>query len=121
MMLKRLLCSLSLPGLALVAFAGCGAPEEGDAPSPDEVDDIEGAATAGPLGSGWVAYSPTKKIHLNDDVDLQIFSWTASKSVCSPTCADYHYDSSTDTETFRMLDNRSNRAEIRLQNEYSSG
>jgi hypothetical protein len=76
---------------------------------------------SGPLGSGWVAYSPTKKIHLNDDIDLQTFDWTSYKSVCSPICADYRYDSTTDTETFRMLDNRSNRAEIRLQNEYSSG
>jgi hypothetical protein len=76
---------------------------------------------SGPLGTGWVQYSPTKKIHLNDDVDLQIYDWISSKSVCSPVCADYKYDSTTDTETFRILDNRSNRAEIRLQNEYSSG
>jgi hypothetical protein len=73
------------------------------------------------LGSGWTVYSPTKKIHLNDDVDLQIYDWTASKSVCTPACADYHYDSATDTETFRIIDNRSNRSEIRLLNEYSTG
>src|SRR5262249_47015010 len=70
---------------------------------------------------GWVPYSPTKKIHLNDDVALQIYDWTPSKSVCTPVCADYHYDSATDTETFHLYDNRTNRAEIRLENEYSSG
>jgi hypothetical protein len=78
-------------------------------------------ATSGPLGTGWVLYAPTKKIHLDDDVDLQTFTWTAAKSVCSPACADYKYDSATDTETFRVLDSRSNRSEIRLANEYSTG
>ncbi|MFL5745637.1 MAG: T9SS type A sorting domain-containing protein [Niastella sp.] len=73
------------------------------------------------LGSGWVQYSPTKKIHLDNEDGLQIYNWTASKSVCSPVCADYSYASSTETETFRLLDNRSNRSEIRLQNDYSTG
>jgi hypothetical protein len=77
--------------------------------------------TSGALGSGWVAYAPTKKIHLDDEAGLQTFTWTSAKSVCSPACADYKYDSATDTETFRVLDNRSNRSEIRLANEYSSG
>lgn len=73
------------------------------------------------LGSGWVSYSPTKRIHLDDENGLQTFTWTASKSVCSPPCADYNYNSSNDTETFRLFDNRTNRSEIRLQNEYSTG
>src|SRR5262245_56240517 len=73
------------------------------------------------LGNGWTRYSPTKHIHLDDASGLKTFAWTASKSVCSPACADYRYDSATDTEIFRVLDNRSNRSEIRLQNEYSSG
>ncbi|THU39663.1 T9SS type A sorting domain-containing protein [Niastella caeni] len=73
------------------------------------------------LGSGWVQYSPTKKIHLDNEDGLQTFNWTSYKSVCSPICADYSYASSTETETFRLLDNRTNRSEIRLQNEYSSG
>ncbi len=73
------------------------------------------------LGSGWASTSFTKKIHLDDEAGLQTFNWTSQKSVCSPTCADYSYDSATDTETFRLLDGRTNRSEIRLQNEYSSG
>ena len=73
------------------------------------------------IGSGWTRKTYTKKIHLDNESGLQTFSWTASKSVCSPTCADYRYTSSSDTETFRILDNRSNRSEIRLQNEYSTG
>ena len=79
------------------------------------------APTSGALGSGWVAYAPTKKIHLDDDTGLHTYTWTSSQSACSPACADYKYDSATDTETFRILDNRSNRSEIRLANEYSSG
>ena len=74
------------------------------------------------LGNGWVQYSPTKRIHLDDEADLQTFTWTSYKSVCSNTvCADYSYNSSTDTETFRIFDGRSNRSEIRLQNEYMTG
>lgn len=72
------------------------------------------------IGTGWSSYSVTKKIHLDDENGLQTFSWTSYKSVGSGSiCADYR--SSNDVETFRILDNRSNRSEIRLQNEYSTG
>lgn len=73
------------------------------------------------IGNGWKAYSPTKKVHLDDEAGLQIFNYTTYKSVCTPICADYSYDSSTDAETFRILTTKSNRSEIRLQNDYSSG
>jgi len=71
------------------------------------------------IGSGWTPRTYTKRIHLDDTAGLQTFAWSSSRSVCSPVCADYR--SSGDVETFRILDNRSNRSEIRLQNEYSSG
>jgi hypothetical protein len=71
------------------------------------------------IGSGWRQVTYTRRIHLDDTTGLRTFTWTSFKSVCSPVCADYR--SSGDTETFRILDNRSNRAEIRLQNEYSTG
>src|SRR6185369_2029756 len=73
------------------------------------------------IGTGWTLYSPTKKIHLDDSTGLQTFNWSSYQSVDNPISADYSYNSSTDTETFRILDNRSNRSEIRLQNEYSTG
>ena len=73
------------------------------------------------LGSGWTETSFTRKIHLDNEAGLQTFNWTTYQSVCSPICADYRYDSGTDTHTFRLLDNRTNRSEIRLQNEYSTG
>ena len=75
------------------------------------------------LGSGWVAYSPTVKIHLDGETgDPTTFDWKTYQSNCSPSiCADYRYDSTTDTETFRILDNRSNRSEIRVYNDYSTG
>jgi hypothetical protein len=80
------------------------------------------AATAkAQLGTGWTSATYTKKIHLDDDAGLQIFNWTSSKSVCTPVCADYSYDTATDTETFRLLDGRTNRSEIRLQNDYTTG
>src|SRR4051812_30488576 len=60
------------------------------------------------LGSHWTSTSFTKKIHLDDDSGLQTFNWTSQKSVCTPACADYSYDSATDTETFRLLDDRTN-------------
>jgi len=72
------------------------------------------------IGEGWTQQTYTRKIHLDDEDGLQTFDWTAYKSVCGGSiCADYR--SSGDTETFRILDNRSNRSEIRLRNEYSSG
>jgi hypothetical protein len=73
------------------------------------------------LGAGWVPTNFTKSVHLDDEARLQTFSWAASRSVCTPACADYAYQSATDTETFRIFDSRSNRSEIRLQNNYSSG
>jgi hypothetical protein len=70
------------------------------------------------VGEGWIQYHPQVKIHLDNSAGLQIFSWEPSKSV---GCADYAFDASTNTETFRLIDSRSNRSEIRLFNEYSTG
>jgi hypothetical protein len=82
---------------------------------------LSGTAQA-QIGSGWSGTSFTKKIHLDDENGLQIFNYTTDKSVGSGTpCARYHYLSSNDSEYFDIFDNRSNRAEIRLVNDYSSG
>lgn len=80
---------------------------------------ISAQFTFAQLGSGWSSYSPTKKIHLDDANGLQIFNWVSYKSVGSPICADYKYSSG--VETFRIVNNKSNRSEIRLLNEYSTG
>jgi len=78
------------------------------------------STTQAQLGTGWTQATYTKKIHLDDENGLQTFNWSSYQSVGSGSiCADY--SSSSGTETFRILDNRSNRSEIRLQNEYSSG
>ena len=71
------------------------------------------------IGSGWTSKTYTKNIHLDDESGLHSYSWTSSKSVCSPVCASY--SSSNDVETFKIIDNRSNRSEIRLQNAYTTG
>jgi hypothetical protein len=74
------------------------------------------------IGSGWSGVTYTKKIHLDDETGLHTFNYVTDKSVGSGTpCARYHYLSSNDSEYFDLFDNRSNRAEIRLQNEYSTG
>jgi len=73
------------------------------------------------LGTGWTQYNPTKKISIDGSDGLHTLTWASYVSVDSPISADYKYDSSTDTETFRILDSRSNRSEVRLVNEYTTG
>ena len=80
------------------------------------------------VGRGWVEYQPTKKIHLVDKnyqgqaKGMYNLDWKPQAEVGAPTpCASYAYDAKTDTETFKLLDARSNRAEIRLENEYGTG
>jgi len=60
-------------------------------------------------------------ISIDGSDGLHTLSWASYVSVDSPVSADYKYDSSTDTETFRIVDTRSNRSEVRLVNEYSTG
>ncbi|MCE5185924.1 MAG: carbohydrate-binding protein [Planctomycetaceae bacterium] len=74
------------------------------------------------LGTGWIQTTYSKRIHLDDEAGLQTFTWSPYQSVGQGTiCADYAYDAATDTETFRLFDQRTNRSEIRLVNEYSEG
>lgn len=83
---------------------------------------LTSASALAQLGTGWTQASYTKKIHLDDEAGLQTFDYTTDKSVGSGTpCARYHYLSSNDSEYFNLYDNRTNRSEIRLQNEYSTG
>jgi autotransporter-associated beta strand protein len=77
------------------------------------------------VGTGWTQTSFTKKIHLDDYADLQTFNWSPYQSVLlqdgSGIAADYTYNSTYNTETFRIFSTESNRSEIRLQNDYTSG
>jgi hypothetical protein len=80
------------------------------------------------LGDEWVQYKPQRKIHLVDhsrdgQKDQQnVWDWAAHRAVGSPKpCATYDYYPATDAEVFKLLDERSNRAEIRLINEYGTG
>src|SRR5690348_12294518 len=53
---------------------------------------------------------------------ITTFPWSPHASVGKPTPhATYDYDAKTDTETFRLLDPHTARAEIRLFNEYATG
>lgn len=74
------------------------------------------------LGADWVLYTPVKKIHMDNEEGLQTYSWTNYKSVCSPViCAEYSYNSSNLTETFQILNSKSNRSEIRVEDNYATG
>jgi hypothetical protein len=112
---------------ALILAGGCKKPasetaliETADVGSKN-IASVSALVSVNSVGSGWVQYSPTKKIHLDDAAGLQIFNWTAYQSVGSPICADYSYNSTAGTETFRIVNNQSNRSEIRLLNDYSTG
>src|SRR5688572_4495348 len=79
------------------------------------------------LGSGWVEHKPRRKVHLAqpakpDQKALTTFDWKPHIQVGEPTpCASYTYDEKTDTETFKLFDNRSNRSEIRIHDDYGEG
>lgn len=67
-----------------------------------------------------------RKIHLcNPKQKITAFDWTPGQDVFQsfgdPPYASYKYDKATDTETFQVYGNRSNRSEIRLYNEYEFG
>jgi hypothetical protein len=74
-----------------------------------------------------VEYSPPRKVHLAEKTPasrtaLRTFDWAPKVEIGTPTpCATYEYDTKTDTETFRLIDNRTHRSEIRLFNDYGSG
>lgn len=118
---------VALMGAAVILAGGCEKPASETAlvettdVSGRDIASVSSLVSVNSVGSGWVQYSPTKKIHLDDAAGLQIFNWTAYQSVGSPVCADYSYNSSAGTETFRIVNNQSNRSEIRLLNDYSTG
>jgi hypothetical protein len=81
----------------------------------------------GQLGSGWVEHKPARKVHLaqpakEGEKALTTFDWKPHIEVGGEKpCASYTYDEKTDTETFRLFDNRSNRSEIRIHDNYADG
>jgi hypothetical protein len=84
------------------------------------------SVTNAQIGNGWVEYLPERKIHLVEagyptPKGMRIFDWVPKQEVGTPVCASYDFEASTNTETFRLVDKRSNRSEIRLFNEYEFG
>src|SRR5436190_2466337 len=73
------------------------------------------------IGSGWTEKTYSKTIQLDKASGSTSFDWatTTHATVDSPKCAEYLR--SGDTETFWLWDNRSNRAEIRIHNDYTTG
>ncbi len=73
------------------------------------------------VGTGWTQRTYSRTIQLDKQTGSQSFPWatTTSATVDSPKSAEYRR--SGDIETFWIYDNRSNRAEIRMHMEYSTG
>ncbi len=75
-----------------------------------------GLAAQAQVGSGWTSYSPSSKIHIAVDGDLQIFNYSNSVSTPGGT-----YTNSGGIETFHIKNSSSNRVERRMENNYTSG
>ncbi len=74
------------------------------------------------IGDGWVQYFPERKVHLADPKEKHTTFTVAPQVVHgNPPFASYTFDSVKNTETFRLFENRSNRSEIRLLNDYEFG
>ncbi|MDR2038662.1 MAG: hypothetical protein LBQ60_12130 [Bacteroidales bacterium] len=81
------------------------------------------------LGTGWVLYSPTKKIHLsqsleNPETKLYTYAWVPYLEQIDriPTpVAHYKFTAATNEEEFYFYRTGTNRSEIRLENNYTSG
>jgi hypothetical protein len=72
----------------------------------------------------WERYDPVKKIHLcNETGKHMMYDWVPAQALSTSVgkCASYAFDPATETETFQLYGKNSNRAEIRLINEYEFG
>lgn len=83
---------------------------------------VSGTAQIGP---GWEAYTPARKIHLqNKDEKLVTidhdFSADVTRTLGSPATVTYTYHHATKTETFTLL-KPGERAEIRVHDNYATG
>jgi hypothetical protein len=75
-------------------------------------------------GITWERYEPQKKIHLcNEYGKHTMYEWSEYQELTTSVgrCASYTYDPKTETETFQLYAKNSNRAEVRLINEYEFG
>ena len=85
--------------------------------------------TTNGLGDGWTLYSPTKKIHLsqsleNPETKLYTYNWVSyleQKDRIPTPVAHYKYTAETNEEEFYFYRTGTNRSEIRLENNYTSG
>lgn len=72
----------------------------------------------------WESYQPKKKIHLCNEIGKHMmYDWTPYQELQTSVGknASYTYNEKDKTETFQLYDKKSNRAEIRLINEYEFG
>lgn len=85
---------------------------------------LSGFAQVPVEGIVWERYEPLRKIHLSNEVEKHMmYEWShyAELQTSVGRCASYTFDPATETETFQLYGKNSNRAEIRLINEYEFG
>lgn len=75
-------------------------------------------------GITWERHEPQRKIHLCNELGKHMmYEWRHSAELQTSVgrCASYTFDPATETETFQLYGKNSNRAEVRLINEYEFG
>ncbi|SMD26143.1 polysaccharide lyase family 7 protein [Kibdelosporangium aridum] len=75
-------------------------------------------AMAEPIGSGWTQVNPAKKIQVVSGGVNHPHNWNTTTHAEKPGAS---YDRSGGVETFRLLSTKSNRVEVRVQNDYRTG
>jgi hypothetical protein len=95
---------------AAVSFAVVGA---GIAPPSSDAAQIP----FGPVGSGWHEYDPNHNLQIQSRGEITSFP----SSVSHATGPGGSYDRSGGVEKFRLFNNGSNRVEVRVQDNYTSG
>jgi hypothetical protein len=75
------------------------------------------APTRGPVGGGWVEHNPDSKLQIQSRGKYANYP----RSVTKATGPGGSYDRSGGVETFKLFNNGTNRVEVRVQDNYTSG
>ena len=74
-------------------------------------------APFGPIGSGWSEYNPNSKLQIQSRGEYTNYP----RSVTHATGPGGSYDRAGGVETFRLFNNGTNRVEVRVQDNYTTG
>jgi hypothetical protein len=73
---------------------------------------------AGPIGGGWQEYHPSKNLQIQSGGKYTTYPWASTEHARGPGGS---YDRGGGTEKFRLFNNGTNRVEVRVKDNYSSG